>query len=151
MTDYWTKVDAASIPLPSEGESQLCEDLRCQQHQLDHLTQAVTELMTYLRVQPSAALLPQEVQPMVPLRPTILHHASLPDCYSGEPTGCRNFILTCKLYLAEFPEMTDQQCITVLIQRLMGRAQEWAASVWRASGRLAADFPAFLQQFPGHV
>lgn len=60
---------------------------------------------------------------------------SIPERYAGDPASCHNFVLTCELYLAEFLEMMDKQHIATLIQRLTGRAQEWAG----------LHFPAFVQ------
>lgn len=57
--------------------------------------------------------------------------------YGGEPTGCRNFMLACELYLSEFLERKVKQKIATLIQRLTG----CSGSV------LATDFVAFTQQF----
>lgn len=85
-------------------------------------------------------------------------HTSLPERFTGEPEDCHNFLLACKLYLAEFPELTDFQRISMVIQRLSGNAQEWAASIWLAGGTLTRDYQAFQQHFrevfdhpdPGH-
>lgn len=43
--------------------------------------------------------------------------------------SCRNFVLACELYIAKFPEMTENQHIATIIQRLTKKAQEWAVAV----------------------
>lgn len=56
-------------------------------------------------------------------------------------------MLAYELYFAEFPEMTDKQRMTTLIQQIMGHAQEWAVTIWRSGGVLASDYMAFMQEF----
>lgn len=47
----------------------------------------------------------------------------IPEKYGGDASGCWNFLLSCELYFSEFPEMTSIQKVSMLIQRLTGRAQ----------------------------
>lgn len=45
------------------------------------------------------------------------HHALILECYRADPDGCRRFVLACKLYFSEYPEMTLAQKVTFLIPR----------------------------------
>lgn len=41
-------------------------------------------------------------------------------------------------------EMTARQWISMVIQRLTGWAQDWAAAVWSAGGLLTTEYEAFM-------
>lgn len=75
--------------------------------------QIVGELVQYVRAQPTPP--PVQVAP-VTAPPTVgrapVYHVLLPKRYNRDPAGCNNFLMACKLYFAEFSEMT-------LVQKLM--------------------------------
>lgn len=52
--------------------------------------------------------------PLPPASPMPSHrHAVLPKCYKGYLNGCYWFVLVCKLYFTEFPEMTSpRRCLS---------------------------------------
>lgn len=149
MTDYQTQLDIAGIRLPEEGEPPLREHLQLRQKQLDHLVQAVTEIMPHLHLHNVPALPPPESLLMTPPWPRTVgvNHALLPECYGGDPVGCRNFLLTCKLYFREFRQMTARQWTLMVIQWLTGHAQDWAVVVWSMGGVLAMEYDTFVQEF----
>lgn len=60
---------------------------------------------------------------------------------------CLNFVLACDLYYTEFPELSVTQWISTVIQRLSGRAMEWAAAACRVGGTLTTNYAAFVQEF----
>lgn len=75
-----------------------------------------------------------------------VRHAATPERY-GEDSGGDRFLLACKLYCAEFPGMTDKQRVSLLMQRMTGRAMDWAAAVWRAEGLPTTSYAEFTRQF----
>lgn len=142
MTNDRTQIDAAGIPLAGEMGPSQQEYLRQQQHQLDRLTQAVSELMAGIcRLVPPTPPLP--APPVtVQSRPLLLPqaHASPPEQYAGDPAGCRNFILECELYFSDFPERSATQRIAFMMQHLSSHALDWAAAAWRAGGNIAMGY-----------
>lgn len=121
---------------------------RAHQTQLDHLMVVVGELVQYVFNQ-LAPPLPQASAPSAPA-PAVhipIHHASLLELYNGDPAGCRNFIIACKLYFSEVLEIMDGQKVSTLIQRLTERAHGWATAIWHLGGAPLVDYAAFLQQF----
>lgn len=63
-------------------------------------------------------------------------------------SGCKNFLMTCDLYFVEFPEMTQHQKISLLVQQLTGRVLDWAAVVWRDGSSKFQDYLQFNSDFP---
>lgn len=61
--------------------------------------------------------------------------------------GCRNFLLACELYLAEFPDFTPMQKTSMVIQHLTGRALEWALAIWRRGGTASSVYDEFIGEF----
>lgn len=43
--------------------------------------------------------------------------------------------------------MTPRQKVLFMIQRLTGRAQDWAAAGWRQGGAMVMHYTAFLEEF----
>lgn len=110
-----TDSDTAGIPLPEDRESSLRSNLYSQQQQLVQLTQAVMELMAHVRWQASLAHSLQDPPTAAQPTPVNATQASLPERYVENPESCHNFLLTCELYLAEFPELTDKRWIAAVI------------------------------------
>lgn len=66
---------------------------------------------------------------------------------TGNPEGCRKFLLACELYLAEFPDFTPMQKLSAVVQCLTGRALDWALVIWRWGGASSSDYGEFVREF----
>ena len=134
-------MDAAGGPLPDDHSS-LHSYLHTQQQEIGSLARAVHDLACSVN-QLAATRLPPAAPP-APGAP-VLPRPAPPERYGGDPEGCKRFLLTCELYLADYPNMTDVQKVSFVTQHLTGRALDWATAVWSTGGATTARYRRFLE------
>lgn len=119
-------VNTAGAASTDSQEPPLFQHMREQQIQLEELLAVVFELTTHVRaLHATAAAAPAVAPPLPALTPYHRvpgHPAAMLKRYGADPAGYRNFLLAFELYLQEFRDLTPQQCISMVIQRLTGRA-----------------------------
>lgn len=91
---------------------------------MDELSAVLAVLVQRFSAQPA----PAAAALLVDSSPAALP-STCASCGTSGMAGCRNFLLECELYLADFSELTQQQRIFAVIQRLTGKALEWASAV----------------------
>lgn len=91
MDDRTTEMDATGIPIPV---AQLYQRLLGHQIQLDRLIGVVTKLVQFVRAHPVVPAPPPSAPPTTqPTACPLVHHASLPEQYGGDPNSqkCHRF------------------------------------------------------------
>lgn len=87
---------------------------------------------------PPAQHMPAPHEPFMPI----------PEQYSGDLGSCGHFLLQCSLIFTQQPSIysTDKSNISFVMNLLIGKAAQWAASLWESSSSVCNSFSLFMSE-----